>query len=63
MSGVELVELHSRRWVRLPGTRFEVLLFGKTGELLVRRDGGPVDGWTVPLDAVYIRRADLGEGT
>jgi len=57
VTDVETVELQARQWVRLPGTPYEVYLHGKTGELLVRRNGGPFIGWSLPSTA-YVRHAD-----
>jgi hypothetical protein len=54
------VILAARRWVRLPGTCFEVYLFGKTGELRIHRNGGPFGGWSLP-PTVYVRRTTQPE--
>jgi hypothetical protein len=61
MTGVEMVTLHARTWVQLPGTPYEVLLHGKTGELLVRRTGGRYGGWSLP-STVYVRRTNPPDG-
>jgi hypothetical protein len=58
---VTSVVIYTRRWTRLPGTDFEVYLQGKSGTLTLHRDGGPVGGWSVPLDAVFIRLASNGK--
>jgi hypothetical protein len=60
MATEDVVILVARRWVRLPGTCFEVYLFGKTGELRIRRNGGPFEGWPLP-PTVYVRRTTQPE--
>lgn len=63
------VTLIVRGWVHLPGTDWEAYLKGhprrtcptggNAGSFPVRRNGpwtGPLGGWEVPPDAVYLRR-------
>ncbi len=60
MATEDMVILVARRWVRLPGTDCEVYLQGKSGELHIRRNGGPFDGWSLP-SCVYVRRVKQPE--
>jgi hypothetical protein len=50
------VTLYARRWVRLPGTGWDVYLHGKSGALTLHRNGGPWGGWSLP-ESVYVRPA------
>jgi hypothetical protein len=56
------VVLHSRQWVPLPGTDYEVMLHGKAGTLILTR-GNPellrvLNGWWIPVDRTYVRLTD-----